>query len=69
MELTEKQKMLGTALYMRHVSKQTTVVIMMTLETEDQIDDFTWYIGQNPQASEQQLIAVAYQLVKEAKEN
>ncbi len=67
-ELSNKQKALGFALYARHASKQCMATIMMVLEDDGQIDDMTWYIGQNPQATEEQLIAVAYQIVKEAHE-
>lgn len=66
MELTVKQKMLGAALYARHSSRQTAVTILMVLENDDQIDDLTWYMGEHPQASDDELIAVAYQLVKDA---
>ena len=65
-ELTEKQKMLGAALYTRHCAKQTTITIMLVLENDDQIDDMTWYMREHPQASDEELIAVAYQLVKDA---
>ena len=66
MELTQKQKMLGTALYSRHCAKQTAITIMMVLENDEQIDDMTLYMGEHPQASDEELIAVAYQLVKDA---
>ncbi len=66
MELTQKQKMLGAALYARGCTKQTTFTIMMVLENDDQIDDMTWYMGEHPQANDEELIAVAYQLVKDA---
>lgn len=66
MELTQRQKMLGSALYARNCSKQTAITIMMVLETDEQIDDMTWYMGEHPQASDEELIAVAYQLVKDA---
>ena len=66
MELTQKQKMLGAALYTRQCTKQATAIIMMVLENDDQIDDMTWYMGEHPQATEEELIAVAYQLVKDA---
>lgn len=69
MELREKQKMLGVALYMHHAKKQTTMEIMMLLETDDEIDDMTWYMGQHPKASDEELIAVARQLAKEAAES
>ena len=41
---------------------------MMALENDEQIDDMTWYIGKNPKATDEELIAVAYQIVKEANE-
>jgi hypothetical protein len=69
MELSEKQKMLGAALFARHISKEATVYIMMLLDEEEDIDDLTWYMGQNPSATEKQLMAVASQLVKERREN
>lgn len=65
-ELSQKQKMLGVALYARKASRQTTAAIMMVLENDEQIDDMTWYMGENPQAGEEELLAVAYQIVKEA---
>lgn len=68
-ELSQKQKALGFALYAKKVSKQCMASIMMVLENDEQIDDMTWYIGQNPAATEEELIAVAYQIVKEAHEN
>lgn len=66
--LSQKQKALGFALYAKRVSKQTMTTVMMVLENDEQIDDMTWYIGQNPNATEEQLVAVAYQIVKEAHE-
>lgn len=68
-ELSQKQKALGFALYAKRVSRQTMATVMMVLEDDAQIDDMTWYIGQNPQATEEELIAVAYQIVKEAHED
>ena len=67
-ELSQKQKALGFALYAKKVSKQAMATIMMVLENDEQVDDMTWYIGQNPGATEEELIAVAYQIVKEAHE-
>lgn len=67
-EISQKQKALGFALYAKRVSKQTMTTIMMVLENDEQVDDMTWYIGQNPNATEEELIAVAYQIVKEAHE-
>ena len=68
-ELSQKQKALGFALFAKKISKQGMASIMMVLENDEQIDDMTWYIGQNPNATEEELIAVAYQIVKEAHEN
>ena len=68
-ELSEKQKILGMSLHARSAGRQTITTIMMVLENDEQIDDMTWYIGQNPQATEEELIAVAYQIVKEAHDN
>lgn len=67
-QLSPKQKMLGMALFARQVSKQGIMTILMVLENEEQVDDMSWYVGANPDAKEQELIAVAYQLVKEAHE-
>ncbi len=66
MELSQKTKMLGAALYARKCSKNAIVTIMMALENDDQIDDMTWYMGENPKAGDDELIAVAYQIVKDA---
>lgn len=68
-QLSDKQKMLGVALYTRHVKKENVLSIMMLLENEDQIDDFTWYMGQNPTAMDEELVSVAYQIVKDSQEN
>lgn len=68
-ELSQKQKMLGMALFARQVSREKTAAILMVLENDSQIDDLSWYIGQNPEADEDELLSVAYQLVKEAHEN
>lgn len=65
MELTQKQKMLGVALYARYCAKQTTATIMLVLQNDDQIDDMTWYMSEHPEATDEELIAVAYQLVKD----
>lgn len=64
--LSQKQKMLGAALYAHRVKRENIVTIMMVLDTEDQVDDMTWFIGQNPHATDEQLVAVAYQLKKES---
>ena len=58
----------GKKVTKEEAAKQTIAAIMMVLEDDEQIDDMTWYIGQNPQASEEELVAVAYQIVKEAHE-
>jgi hypothetical protein len=69
MALTEREKMLGVALYMHKVKKETTIEIMMLLDTDDDIDDMTWYMGQHPNATDEELLAVANQLVKDRKGN
>ncbi len=66
--LSEKQRILGMALKAHHVKRESIVTIMMALENDEQIDDMTWYIGKNPKATDEELIAVAYQIVKEANE-
>ncbi len=68
-ELSQKQRYLGAALYARGVKKETAVSILMVLEGDNQLDDMSWYMTQNPNATDEQLLAVAYQLAKEAKEN
>ena len=65
-QLSQKQKMLGAALFARKVSKEAMISIMMVLENDDQVDDMTWCMSQNPNADENQLVAVAYQIVKDA---
>ena len=67
-QLSLKQKMLGAALFARHVSKDAMLSIIMVLENDEQVDDMTWFMGQNPDADENQLVAVAYQIVKDARE-
>lgn len=67
-QLSQKQKMLGAALVARGVSRENTLTIMMVLENDEQVDDMTWFMGQNPEATQQQLVAVAYQIVKDAHE-
>lgn len=67
MELTQKQKMLAVALFTRKIRKENTAAILMVLNTDDEIDDLTWYMGQHPQAMDEELVAVAYQLAKEAR--
>ncbi len=60
--------MLGFALKARGVSRNNCFTILMALEDDDQVDDLTWYMGEHPEASEEELVAVAYQLVKDAHE-
>ncbi len=67
MELTQKQKMLAVALFTRRIRRENTAAILMVLKTDDEIDDLTWYMGQHPQAMDEELVAVAYQLAKEAR--
>lgn len=68
MELNEKQKMLGFALKNKSVSKDAILNILYLLDTDDELEDMSWYMGQNPDATELQLVAVAYQLDKESRE-
>ena len=67
MELTQKQKMLAVALFTRRIRRENTAAILMVLKTDDEMDDLTWYMGQHPQAMDEELVAVAYQLAKEAR--
>ena len=67
MELTQKQKMLAVALFTRRIRRENTAAILMVLKTDDEIDDLTWYMGQHPQAMDEELVAVAYQRAKEAR--
>ncbi len=69
MELTEKQKMLGVALFTRGLRKENTALILLILDNDDMVDDLVWYMGQHPEAKDEELVRVAYQLVKEAKGN
>jgi hypothetical protein len=68
MELSEKQKMLGAALFMHHVKKETAVYVLLLLSNPDDIDDMTWYMREHPKASDDELVAVASQLDKERKQ-
>ncbi len=68
MELTERQKMLGFALKAHGVSRENIIGIMMVLNTDEEIDDLTWYMGQHPNAPDEELLAVAYQLVEDSKD-
>lgn len=67
-QLSQKQKMLAAALYARRVSRENSLAIMMALENDEQVDDMTWFMGQNSDATQEQLVAVAYQIVKDAHE-
>lgn len=68
MELSDKAKMLGFALHARGVSKQNVFVILMKLELDDEFDDMMWFMSENPDAPQEQLVAVALQLDKESRE-
>ncbi len=68
MALTDKEKMLGFALHARGLSKEYTLAILMLLNLEDEIDDMVWFMGENPKATQEQLLAVALQLDKESRE-
>ena len=67
MERTQKQKMLAVAHFTRRIRRENNAAILMVLKTDDEIDDLTWYMGQHPQAMDEELVAVAYQLAKEAR--
>ncbi len=67
-QLSQKQKMLAMALAARSLQKENVLAILMVLEGEDQIDDMVWYMSNNPSAKDAELVAVAYQLAKEARE-
>ena len=67
-KITQKQTMLAFALKARGVNRDNCYTILMALDDDEQVDDLVWYMGENPNASEEELVAVAYQLVKEAQE-
>lgn len=67
-QLSEKHKMLAFALHARGVSRSNAASILLTLETEDMVDDLTWYMTENPSAPQEELVAVAFQIYKEAHE-
>jgi hypothetical protein len=69
MELSQKHKMLAAALYMHKAKRETAICIMMLLDRDEDIDDMTWYMNEHPNATDDELIAVARQLDKESKEN
>lgn len=66
--LSQKQTMLAFALKARGVKRENCFNILMALDDDEQVDDLTWYMGENPNASEEELVAVAYQIVKDYKE-
>ena len=68
MALTEKEKMLGFALYARGVRRDVVVEILMLLTLEDELDDMAWFLGENPKADDAMLLKVALQLDKESRE-
>ena len=68
MELSNKAKMLGFALHARGVSKENVFAILMTLGLDDEFEDMMWFMNENPQAPQEQLVAVALQLDKESRE-
>ncbi|MGN0814159.1 MAG: hypothetical protein ACI4MH_02885 [Candidatus Coproplasma sp.] len=68
MELNDKQKMLGFALKQRGVGREAMLNILYLLDTDDELEDMSWFMGQNPNATEEQLVAVAFQLDKESRE-
>lgn len=68
MELSPKKKMLGFALKGRGVGRDATLNILLLLDLDDELDDMSWFMGQHPEATEEQLVAVALQLDKESRE-
>ncbi|MGN0817843.1 MAG: hypothetical protein ACI4L9_02635 [Candidatus Coproplasma sp.] len=68
MELNDKQKLLGFALKNRGVGKESMINILYLLDTDDELEDMSWFMRENPNASEEQLVAVAYQLDKESRQ-
>lgn len=68
MELSNKAKMLGFALHARGVSKENVFMILMTLGLDDEFDDMMWFMNENPNAPQEQLVAVSLQLDKESRE-
>lgn len=68
MALTDKEKKLGVALRDRGVSKDAMIEILMHLTLDDELDDMEWFLGENPNADEDILLRVAYQLDKESRE-
>ena len=68
MALTDKEKKLGFALRDHGVSKDAMIEILMHLTLDDELDDMAWFLGENPNADEDMLLRVAYQLDKESRE-
>lgn len=68
MALTDKEKKLGLALRDHGASKDAMIEILMHLTLDDELDDMAWFLGENPNADEDMLLRVAYQLDKESRE-
>lgn len=68
MALTDKEKKLGLALRDHGASKDAMIEILMHLTLYDELDDMAWFLGENPNADEDMLLRVAYQLDKESRE-
>lgn len=67
-KISQKQKVLAAALYARGVKRENTVAVLMALEDDEQVDDMIWYMGQHVSAKDEELVSVAYQIAKDAKE-
>lgn len=68
-KLSEQEMILGIILAKKKLSKQACVQIMMTLDGDDQVADMNWYLDEHPDAGEEELIAVAYQIAKDGEED
>ena len=67
--LSEQEMVLGMVLAKKKLSKKACVQIIMTLNGDDQVADMIWYIDEHPDAGEEELIAVAYQIAKDGEED
>lgn len=67
-QLSENRKMLAFALHARGVSRSNAASILLALDNDDMVDDLAWYMTENPSAPQEELVAVAFQIHKEAHE-
>jgi len=65
-QLSKKEKMLAAALYARQLKPENVVAVLMALQSDDDVDDMVWYLGQHPNAMDEELVAVAYQIAKDS---